>query len=102
MAKEPVPSETAVEPAVTVARPAWGWRKYLIAAVLALLGILVLGVAILNSPIGHRYVVQRIASYAPASGLRITIGRIDGSLYGTARLKDVVVSDPQGRFLQVP
>lgn len=102
MAKEPVPSETAVEPAVTVARPAWGWRKYLIAAVLALLGILVLGVAILNSPIGHRYVVQRIASYAPASGLRITIGRIDGSLYGTARLKDVVLSDPQGRFLQVP
>lgn len=78
------------------------WRKYLLAAVLAVFGVLALGVIVLNSPIGHRYVVRQIANYAPASGLRISIGRIDGSLYGKAVLKDVVLSDPRGRFLQVP
>jgi translocation and assembly module TamB len=57
---------------------------------------------VLNSPIGHRFVVERIMRYAPASGLRISIGRIDGSLYGKAKLKDVVLSDSQGAFLRVP
>jgi translocation and assembly module TamB len=58
--------------------------------------VVALGVLVVNSPIGHRFVVERIMRYAPASGMRISIGRIDGSLYGKARLKDVVISDPQG------
>jgi translocation and assembly module TamB len=101
MADEAPVAEVA-EPAPKPRRRDWGWRKYLLAAVLALFGVVAIGVLVLNSPIGHRFVVERIMRYAPASGLRITIGRIDGSLYGKAKLRDVVISDPQGAFLRVP
>ncbi|MFT4026973.1 MAG: translocation/assembly module TamB domain-containing protein, partial [Novosphingobium sp.] len=83
-------------------RKRWTWRKYLLAAFLALFGVMGIGMLVLNSPIGHRFVVERLARYAPASGLRVTIGRIDGSLYGKARLREVTLADPQGPFLQVP
>ncbi|MEO5587695.1 MAG: translocation/assembly module TamB domain-containing protein [Novosphingobium sp.] len=97
------PAEVPTEPAqVVVIRRSWGWRKYLIAAILALLATLAAGVLVLNSPIGHRFVVDRIMRYAPASGLRVSIGRIDGSLYGTSTLRNVTLSDPQGPFMRVP
>ena len=70
------------------------------------LGALVLAVlaalAVLNSPFGQRFVADRIAEIAPASGLQIEIGRIDGDLYGEATLHDVVLSDPKGKFLEIP
>ena len=80
-------------------RRAGTWLLGILAGVLILLA---LGIAVLNSPIGHRFVADRIAKVAPASGLAIRIGRIDGSLYGQATLHDVVLSDPTGPFLQVP
>lgn len=101
MAEDALP-ETKTQPPAKPVRGGWGWRKYLLAAVLALFGVVTIGVLVLNSPIGHRFVVERIMRYAPASGLRIAIGRIDGSLYGKAKLKDVVLSDSQGAFLRVP
>ena len=64
--------------------------------------LLVAALALLNSPIGQRWVVDQIAQVAPASGLKVEIGRIDGNLYGKARLHDVTLSDPKGRFLTVP
>lgn len=102
MAEEALPAEVADPAPKPPPRRGWGWRKYILAAALALFGVVALGVLVLNSPIGHRFVVERIMRYAPASGMRISIGRIDGSLYGQARLKDVVISDPQGAFLRVP
>ncbi|KAJ8137016.1 hypothetical protein OY671_009772, partial [Metschnikowia pulcherrima] len=51
---------------------------------------------VLDSPIGHRFVADRISTSAPASGSRITVGRIDGSSFGKAGLKDSVLSDPNG------
>lgn len=101
MAEETLQADPA-EPTPKPSRRGWGMRKYLLAAVLALFGVIAVGVLVLNSPIGHRFVVERIMRYAPASGLRISIGRIDGSLYGKAKLKDVVLSDPRGAFLRVP
>lgn len=80
----------------------WAWRKYLLAGLLALLGLIAIGIVVLESPIGHRFVAERIARYAPVSGLRIEIGRIEGSLFGKAELRDVAVSDPEGVFLRVP
>ncbi|WP_126175608.1 translocation/assembly module TamB domain-containing protein [Tsuneonella rigui] len=80
-------------------RRAARWAVGVIAAVLLLV---VAAVALLNSSIGHRWVVDQIAKVAPASGLKISIGRIDGNLYGNARLHDVTLSDPQGAFLTVP
>ena len=76
--------------------------RRLLVLVAALLALVAIGVAVFNSPIGHRYVVDQIARVAPASGLRFTVGRIDGSLYGRARLHDVTVSDPKGAFMTVP
>jgi translocation and assembly module TamB len=80
-------------------RTAAKWALGLIAGALLLI---VAALALLNSPIGHRWVVDQIAKVAPASGLKISIGRIDGNLYGKARLHDVTLSDPQGPFLSVP
>ena len=106
MAEEPPhedpPAEIPAETVVVKQRKRWTWRKYLLAAVLALFGVVAIGVLTLNSPIGHRFVVERLARYAPASGLRVSIGRIEGSLYGKARLRDVTLSDPRGPFMQVP
>lgn len=79
-----------------------GLLRRFLALVLGLVALLVLTVLVLNSPIGHRFVAERIAQLAPASGLRISIGRIEGSLYGQARLRDVALSDPQGVFARIP
>jgi translocation and assembly module TamB len=76
--------------------------KWVIGILAGVLLLLVAALAVLNSPIGQRWVVDRIAQLAPASGLGITIGRIDGDLYGKAQLRDVVLSDPKGPFLRVP
>jgi translocation and assembly module TamB len=100
------PPDVVDEPVAAAPAPArpWfrGWRKY--GLVLPLLVLLVIGLAlaVLNSPIGHRLIADSIASYAPASGLRIEVGRIEGSLYRRASLRDVTFSDPKGTFLRVP
>lgn len=82
----------------------WGryWRIRIAAGLIALIGLLGLGAVLIDSPIGHRFIANSLASYAPASGLRIRIGRIEGSLLREAELTDVVLSDPKGEFLRVP
>ena len=79
-----------------------GWLRWVAGGLVALLAIVLLALVVLESPIGHRFVVDRIARYAPASGLKVEIGRIDGSLMGAATLRDVRFSDPDGLFLRVP
>lgn len=100
----PVPAEgPAPDPGTpSLASGRWSWSARIAAGVLGLLGLLVLTVAVLDSPIGHRFVIDRIAGLAPASGLRIEIGRIDGSLFDSAVLHDVELKDPRGTFLTVP
>lgn len=56
----------------------------------------------LDSESGHRFVTQQIAAWHPASGFRVTVGRIDGSLYHKAVLRDVRLADPRGRFMHIP
>ena len=69
---------------------------------LGLAGLAALGLLVLDSPLGHRLVTNRIAALRLQSGLVITIGRIDGSLFGAAQLHNVALSDPSGRFMTVP
>ncbi|MEX0342479.1 MAG: DUF490 domain-containing protein, partial [Erythrobacter sp.] len=66
--------------------------------VLLLVGALV----VLNTPLGERFLANRIAAQTFPNGLNIRIGRIEGNLYGAATLHDVHVSDPQGVFLTIP
>jgi translocation and assembly module TamB len=73
--------------------------RTIVPGVLALVAI---GLVVLDSPLGHRLVTDRIAALKLQSGLVITIGRIDGSLFGKGQLHDVVLSDPRGRFMTVP
>ncbi len=78
------------------------WRNRIIAGFVGLL-MLIGGAALLvDSPIGHRFLVDSLASYAPASGLRIKVGRIEGSVLSKATLRNVEFYDSQGRFLVVP
>jgi len=80
--------------------PRW-WLRLLALPV----GLLVLAAAIvllLDTSFGHRFISDRIAALAPNSGLRIEIGRIEGSVYGASRLRDVRIYDPQGEFARVP
>ncbi|HET9628121.1 MAG TPA: translocation/assembly module TamB, partial [Novosphingobium sp.] len=97
-----VPETGAEEVVVVRHRRMTDWLRWIAAGLLALLGLVAVALVVLESPIGHRFVVDRIARYAPASGLRVDIGRIDGSLMGAATLRDVKFSDPDGLFLRVP
>ena len=96
-------AEAAPPPAAKQGRD-WGryWRIRIAAGLIALVALLGLGAVLIDSPIGHRFIANSLASYAPASGLRIRIGRIEGSLLGEAELTDVVLSDPEGEFLRIP
>ena len=96
---EPIP-ETAPEPGVRPSR----WRHVLriLAFPIVLFGLAALALLALDTPFGHRFIADRIAAFTPPSGLRIAIGRIEGSIYGQARLRDVSLADPQGVFVRVP
>ncbi|MFL6727663.1 MAG: translocation/assembly module TamB domain-containing protein [Sphingomicrobium sp.] len=61
-------------------------------------GLLVL----LDSAPGHRWIADRIAGLETASGLKIRIGRIDGSIFGKSQLRNVSIADSRGVFLTSP
>ena len=85
-------------------RPDWPRRlvNELLALFIALLLLLAVGLVLLDTAPGHRFIVDRIAGLETASGLKIQIGRIDGSVFGKSQLKNVRVSDPDGVFLTSP
>ncbi|MDB5702793.1 MAG: translocation/assembly module TamB [Sphingomonadales bacterium] len=68
----------------------------LIALLLAVAALLWLA----DTSIGHRFIADRIAGISPASGLRFKVGRIDGSIYGNARIRDLRLSDSAGVFFE--
>lgn len=76
--------------------------KWALGAAGALLLLIVGVVVLLNTPIGERFLADRIARQTFPNGLNISIGRIDGNIYGEAVLHDVRLSDPQGVFLTIP
>lgn len=76
--------------------------KWILGALASLAILLIAAFAVINSPIGKRFIADQIAQVAPASGLRFEVGRIEGDIFGKAVLNDVVVSDPEGEFLTIP
>ena len=73
------------------------------AALVALLVLIAAAVAWLHTPPGRSWVVGQITSYAPASGLSVEVGRIEGSVLWSATLYDVKLRDAKGAlFLAVP
>lgn len=76
--------------------------KGIIGLALALLVAAAAFLAFLDTAPGHRFIADKIADMAPRSGLKIVIGRIEGSIYGDTRLRNVRLYDPQGQFAEIP
>ena len=74
----------------------------LLVLVVALLTLALIGLLVLDTAPGHRFIVDRIAQLETASGLRFRIGRIEGSIFGETRLKNVAVLDQRGVFVTSP
>ncbi|MXP25700.1 hypothetical protein GRI39_06545 [Altererythrobacter indicus] len=71
--------------------------------VFALLGIVALAVIFLHTPPGRQFIVDQLSSYAPASGLKVEVGEIDGSVLWGSTLKDVRFFDKNNKlFLEIP
>src|SRR6185369_17168390 len=98
------PSEGGGQPIVASARRHWARRLLTEFAVLLLVlaALAVGGLILLDTAPGHRFIVDRISQVETATGLRIRVARIEGSIYGEAKLKGVTVSDPEGVFLTSP
>jgi len=77
--------------------------RWLGSGLLALVLLIGMVIAWLHTDSGRSFIVERIAKVAPASGLRIEVGRIEGSVLWSATLFDVRFRDADGTlFLQVP
>ena len=74
----------------------------LLALFIALLVLLAAGLVLLDTAPGHRFIIDRLARFETASGLKIRIGRIDGSVFGKSQLRNVSVADNRGTFLTSP
>lgn len=75
---------------------------WLLGIVVALTLLAAGAVVFIDSGAGHRLIVDKIAALALKNGLRIRIGRIEGSIFGEARLRDVRLYDDKGLFLSSP
>jgi len=101
MADDAIP----IEPPRTVPAPRrrWPWPIRWLGGIVALLLVVASGIGFgIDTDAGHRFIVDRIGELKPSSGLRIHIGRIDGSIWRHARIRDLRLSDPQGLFLEAP
>ena len=65
---------------------------------MALLFLLAGALVLLDTAPGHRFIVDRIQGFETASGLKIRIGRIDGSIFGKSQLKNVARIRPARRL----
>ncbi|GGE76096.1 translocation/assembly module TamB domain-containing protein [Sphingomonas prati] len=75
------------------------WVGIAVAVLVALLLLVVLG---LNSSPGRNFVRGQLDGYETASGIKIGVGRLDGSLYGKLTIRDLTISDPRGVFARAP
>lgn len=80
-------------------RPIGRWIAWALLGLVVLIGLLV---AALNTGPGRGLVARQLSGMTFANGLRIEVGRIEGSLYGETRLIDLVAYDSKGPFLRAP
>lgn len=84
-------------------RPLWlRILKWIGIAIVALLLLVVALVFALNTGPGRGFLVSKLDGYTTASGLKVNIGRIDGSLYGAMTIRDLRLSDTRGVFADSP
>jgi translocation and assembly module TamB len=71
-------------------------------ALLGLIGLFLVAVWSIDTQPGHRLIADHIGKMRPSSGLRIKIGRIEGSIWRRATLRDVRLYDLKGQFFEAP
>lgn len=76
--------------------------KAVLGLIVALLVAVAAMVAFIDTDAGHRFLADRIAALSPSSGLKIRVGRIEGSVWGDTMLRDVRLYDPKGLFVESP
>lgn len=77
--------------------------RWLGVLLVALLVLLAATVAFLHTKPGRQFIVDQVAGIAPASGLKVEVGRIEGSVLWSSTLYDVKFRDAKNRlFLEVP
>ncbi|QNM83475.1 translocation/assembly module TamB domain-containing protein [Sphingomonas sabuli] len=74
----------------------------LLALFIGLLALLAVGLVILDTAPGHRWIVDQIVKLETASGLKFRIGRIEGSIFGKSTLRNFEVLDKNGVFFRAP
>ncbi|MBD8677065.1 translocation/assembly module TamB domain-containing protein [Sphingomonas sp. CFBP 13720] len=88
---------------VAARRPLWlrivKWIGIVLAGLILIALVAVFGI---NTDPGRRFLVGKLDGYTTASGLKINIGRIDGSLYGAMTIRDLRLSDTRGVFADSP
>ncbi|WP_037500950.1 translocation/assembly module TamB domain-containing protein [Sphingomonas jaspsi] len=99
-----MPTDRQADRIVVQPRKHWARRllNELLVLLLALLALAGIGLVFLDTAPGHRFIVDQVGKLETATGLKIGIARIEGSIFGKAKLKGVTVSDPQGVFLTSP
>lgn len=96
-------SNIAPEAVVVEKRPTWvRILKWLAIAIVGLILLLVAIVVGINTDPGRRFLVRQLDGFTTASGLRVNVGEIDGSLYGAMVIHDLRLSDPKGVFAYSP
>lgn len=93
-AEDAAPAKTRPWP-LTILR----WIGLTLLGLVLLFALFLMG---LNSDAGRRFVVTQIEKYEFESGMKIGIGRLDGSIYGQMVIRDFTLSDPKGVFLTSP
>ncbi len=77
--------------------PAPRWRRITAFALAGLAGLALLA---LDTAPGRGWAARQLAQTTFANGLRIEIAQIDGSLYGSAKVRGLRLFDPKGEFLR--
>ena len=78
------------------------WVRRAALLLLALLALLLIAAFMADTRWGHSFIEHRIEALRPKSGLVIGIGQINGSIYGKTEITGLSLSDPKGKFLDVP
>ena len=80
------------------------WAARIVGGLLATLVLIVLAALVfLHTAPGRQFIVDEIAKVAPASGLKVEVGRIEGSVLWSSTLYDVRFRDANDvLFLEVP
>jgi translocation and assembly module TamB len=84
----------------SAARSVWVWSGRVLALLLAV--IVAFGVFLHTAP-GRQFLLNQVSAYAPASGLSVEVGGIEGSVLWSATFTDVKLRDANDvLFLEVP